>query len=158
MRSLTSRVHLGTPVAVAAVLGLSGWALDSLVERSLIGEVDRELVAKIHMLSSMVVQERDELDIEFHVELDLERRHFLDVERHRRSGTADDPPVRRRGRHPGGAPPARQAQRLRPFQARWRSRRPGRRDLLLFGDRCGAVQSDRGHNYQLCCPTPGGAP
>ncbi len=70
MRSLRKRLLLGTTVAVAAVLALAGWTLYALVERSLVGEVDRALVAKARLLSSMVQQEDRTLEVEFE-ELDM---------------------------------------------------------------------------------------
>jgi len=70
VKSLTSRVLLGTTAAVAAVLLLSGYALYALVERSLVGEVDRDLVAKARLLASTVAQEGWDLHPEFQ-ELDM---------------------------------------------------------------------------------------
>ncbi len=70
MKSLRKRLLFGTTVAVAAVLALAGWALYALVERSLVGEVDRALIAKARLLSSMVQQEGRMLEVEFE-ELDM---------------------------------------------------------------------------------------
>jgi two-component system, OmpR family, heavy metal sensor histidine kinase CusS len=56
------------------VLILAGWSLYALVERSLLAEVDRALIAKARLLSSMVEQLGDELNLEF---VETEMSEFL---------------------------------------------------------------------------------
>ena len=68
MSSIQGRVLLGTTLALAATLLGAGAALYALVRESLVAEVDRALVAKARLLSSMVEQEREEVDLD---DLDL---------------------------------------------------------------------------------------
>lgn len=71
LNSLRSRLLLGTTAAVTVVLALAGWTLYALVERSLVGEVDRALTARARLLASTVEQEGEFLVLEF-AELDMQ--------------------------------------------------------------------------------------
>ena len=74
MSSLARRLVLGTTAAVAFVLLLAGLGLYALVERSLLDEVDRALIAKARLLATMVEQQGEELSLEF---VDAEMSEFL---------------------------------------------------------------------------------
>lgn len=71
MKTLRSRLLLGTTTAMAAVLAVAGWALYERFESALLGEVDRALAAQARVLASAVTQAGRTIEIEF-VELDLE--------------------------------------------------------------------------------------
>lgn len=70
MTSLRARLAAGTALAVTLVLVVAGGTLSLLVERRLVAEVDRSLVARAQLLASAVEVEGLRVEIEFE-ELDV---------------------------------------------------------------------------------------
>lgn len=70
MSSMRATLLVGTTVAVAAALVVAGVALQALIERSLVAELDRGLLEQARLLASTVEEDEDGLDVELE-DLDL---------------------------------------------------------------------------------------